>query len=310
MDYYEILQLADTGTGTSGIASITPEVWSAEVEQQAQSRRIARPLVKVNRDLLNRPGDVAHVLKGAKLTVSADVTTVTDNAEDAAIKTPVALDDYASLDLTPTEKFSSVILTKQVMEEVAANIVADASMLIAEALAQKEDQDILSQVGSGAGSTLFGGDATSVGTLADGDVLTPDLFANALRDIRKNDFGRGRVYAALRAAQENAFLKNSQFVNAAEFGSDRVVQNGIIGSYLGVDIFSSQNVPSNAGGSGGGDVLLWDSEKAVVLALKRDITMEQEYEPGRLALRLMGSMKYSVGSLYANAAARIQVTDA
>ena len=55
-------------------------------------------------------------------------------------------------------------------------------------------------------------------------------------------------------AQEEALRKDSQFVNAAEYGSDTVVQNGEIGQYLGIRVVVTTNVETfNASATGPDD---------------------------------------------------------
>ena len=57
----------------------------------------------------------------------------------------------------------------------------------------------------------------------------------------------------LPADQQNTLEKDSQFVNAAEYGSNEIVLNGEIGKYLGVKIIDTENTPKYAIGDAAPD---------------------------------------------------------
>mgnify|MGYP001571991861 CR=1 FL=1 len=300
-----ILELANTTTGTSNIDSLTPEVWSAQAEQQGENLRVARNFIKVDRSLVGKPGDVAHILKGARLVQSVDVETNKTEASDATF---YALDDYGSLDLTPAPYYSAVQVTEDTVEEVNIDVLADATTYIAEALAQYEDVQILSTGQSNAGNSVFGGDATSNATLDTGDILTTDLFANAIREIRKDRYQPDVCFLA--PDQENVFLKDSQFVNAAQYGSNKVVANGELGEYLGVKIIVTNNVATVSPNTGTAHAcVMWDSKKSLVLALKHDIRIKSDYYVPSGNYRIVGRLKFAVGVLFSDAICKIAVTD-
>lgn len=116
--------------------------------------------------------------------------------------------------------------------------------------------------------TIFGGDATDLSDSLDAeDKITTDLVAKAAR-LLESDRG---VYwnsnvETVSAAPKNAwtsteaepfvlfiapqqkevFRKDPQFVNAAEYGSNRVVMTGEIGEYLGIRVVVTTKVPKFA----------------------------------------------------------------
>jgi len=94
---------------------------------------------------------------------------------------------------------------------------------------------------------VYGGDATSPATLTTGDVITPDLFSDAMEKIESSNYV---PYAVLLSpTQCNALRKNPQFTDASEYGSNEVVLKGEIGNFLGVKVISSTNCPSYAAGA-------------------------------------------------------------
>ena len=133
--------------------------------------------------------------------------------------------------------------------------------------------------GTTGSQVIYGGDATSDAELSDGDVITTDLVAKAAKYLKlRTGYYRGTASGAygtealnsvtknpwmptagepfvffIGPAQEETFRTDSQFVNAAEYGSNRVVMNGEIGEYLGIKIVVTNNVENVAASSAGPD---------------------------------------------------------
>ena len=303
MKMKQIQELADTTTGTTGIASVTPEIWSAQVERAAQELRVARNFVKVNTDLLNGPGDIVHLPKSGTLT-AIQLT------EGVAIVTS-AMDGYNTLDLTPYEVGAGTSVTKDVVENLKPDILADSSQQLSDALAQKEDLDILIALETGT-TVLYGGSATSTATLALLDLITTDLFADAVTEVRKAKYHPDVLFIA--PEQENVFIKDSQFVDASKYGASEIVQNGELGKYLGVRVISTVNTPAHTNWGAGSDVLghsclMIDSKHAGALAVKRTATIETKYEPGTRMHEMFATLKYQAGVLNNGAICVVKVTD-
>lgn len=300
-----IFELTETTTGTTGIADVTPEIWGREVEKAAQALRVARQFCRINTDLQNRGGDVVHIPKNSMMTVASDVQS---SLSEGAVIVPTAFDSMTTLDLTPAPFYAAVRVAEDVIEELDLDILRMANEDIAEVLAQKEDQDIFTAAVAGTGNTVWGGDATSVATLATGDTLTTDLIASCTTELRIDNYKPDVLF--IHPTQEGILLKDSQFLNAAEYGGNNVVMNGEIGKYIGLKIISTTNVPSNSGGSGGHDCIMLDSKHAMVLAIKKPIEIKSAFQVERNAHFIQGRIKYAAGVLNANAVGLIRVTDA
>ena len=98
---------------------------------------------------------------------------------------------------------------------------------------------------------VYGGtNKTSVAGLANGDILTPKLFANAMLKIEESGYV---PYCFLCSpAQANAMRKDSQFTDASQLGTTDVIKTGIIQNFLGVPFIVSTNCPQYI--SGGQDI--------------------------------------------------------
>lgn len=133
------------------------------------------------------------------------------------------------------------------------------------------DGNTYAQTGIRGTIQLYGGDATADSSLEVGDTLTTDLIADASRYlkgtenwVRADGSGKSGAFTLdttitknpwlstaaepfvlfIGVQQEATLRKDSQFVNASEYGSDTVVQNGEIGKYLDVRIIVTTHVES------------------------------------------------------------------
>lgn len=114
--------------------------------------------------------------------------------------------------------------------------------------------------------TIFGGIATDAdNSLNSGDVLTLAMFAKARRLLMSNIgyYWSSNTWTKSSTAknawmptagepflcyiapeQEEAFLNETKFTNASEYGSNEILLNGEIGKYIGVKILTTTKVPS------------------------------------------------------------------
>lgn len=182
-------------------------------------------------------------------------------AKPLPVLLPVALQKYA-LDTNAIEYL------KEVRIDLSHDMASYIETKIALALG-----DATNSTSSAAGAqTIFGGDATSSATLATGDVLTTDIITDAETALSDLQFGyRASTYygAETRVAissyrknpwqnttddpfvlfigpkQRSALLKDSQFMNAAEFGQDVLIREGKVSPGLFVKYEGMYIVMSN-----------------------------------------------------------------
>jgi len=89
---------------------------------------------------------------------------------------------------------------------------------------------------------VYGGTGnTSVAGLANGDILTPSIFADAM--LKVEDSGYVPYCFLCSPAQANAMRKHSQFTDASQLGTTDVIKTGIIQNFLGVPFIVSTNCP-------------------------------------------------------------------
>jgi N4-gp56 family major capsid protein len=150
---------------------------------------------------------------------------------------------------------------------------------------------------------------TVIADLADGDIISIDKFADAITENRIDSYQPDVCF--IHPKQENVFIKDGAFVNASEYGSDTVVQKGLLGQYLGIKIVTTPNVKANTAGSGGHNAVLFDNlAPAAGLAVKRNATIETKYEPLNRLHYIVGTISYHAALVQPKASCIIYSTDA
>jgi len=209
------------------------------------------------------------------------------------------------------------------------------------------DKTTLAASGTAGKIGLYGGDATSAATLAAGDTLTTDLIATAARYLKAKQnwyraSGSGQygtfTYDSTKEkncwqntpddpfvlfigpAQEEALRKDSQFVNAAEYGDNTVVQNGEIGQYLGIRIVVTSNVEQTAASGTAPDntaatpactrCILTKAKKSIALVWGQSPSIEVFEYQSQDQIRIGLYCAYSIVAVHSDAVVSIDVSDA
>ena len=164
------------------------------------------------------------------------------------------------------------------LEEVKKDLSHDMADRIEYVIAQALGDSTNSTNTAAGAQTLFGGDATDSSGFEAGDILTTDLIIKAIRKLSDLQFGyrASGAYGAetlvdissyrknpwqntkddpfvffVGPAQIEALRKDSQFMNAAEFGRDVLIREGrestgFFAKYSGAYIVESQHVERTA----------------------------------------------------------------
>jgi N4-gp56 family major capsid protein len=190
--------------------------------------------------------------------------------------------------------------------------------------------------------TIFGGGVSNTAeALVAGCVLTPADIKKAKRllesdagyywnsntwtksAVAKNPWKNENDFVLFIAPEQmEALLNDSQFTNAAEFGSDKAVLNGEIARYLGIKIVTTPNVPSfldtgsircqgaSVGAGANGHVCtLMKAGKAGVIGWSQKPQYHVFPYPSALQTRMVLEMSFGVNELYADAMVNIAVSD-
>lgn len=278
-----------------------PEVWGAEIEQKASIERVLRNFVRVNTDLVNRPGDTVKLPrktysdmdKYAASATGGDLATITPNFE--------LVMDLVTIE--PVEIALATAVTKQVIDEAMNSVLDEARQNMAETIADKEDQDILAAivaptadanttdaltyVEAKANSTTFISGAWNVtqataeqSNICSSDVIDLSVIVEA-SEVIMNERGFTGDVLFIHPRQKASLLRDDNFIDAAKNGSTGARQKGVIGEIFGLEVVTTRRVPTiTISGSGTGyQAILMDKSAATVLAIKRPVTIETEYKP-------------------------------
>ncbi|MCD6436493.1 MAG: hypothetical protein J7L15_08980, partial [Clostridiales bacterium] len=198
------------------------------------------------------------------------------------------VDNYDNVTATPVPVILGKAMREYDLDTNAINYLNEVKNDLSHDMADRIEFTLASDLGDATDSTstvagaqtLYGGDATSSATLATGDILTTDLIVKATRKLGDLQFGYrasgSGAYGAetllaissyrknpwqntaddpyvmwIGPAQEEALRKDSQFVNAAEFGRDVIIREGreapgFFAKYIGVYIITTNHMERTA----------------------------------------------------------------
>lgn len=299
-----------TTTSTAGLNSIITgvvgKVWLKELLAYAKKKMFFEQFAYVS---TAPPGtkDVAVPL----FTSNIDFTETT---AQATTRTMTAIDNLATVVFTPsTIKFGAaiakdVVRTSQVdtVKHTREQMVYNAALTIDQAFNTALAADTTNTV-------LFGADRASEGALVAGDVLDTDLIAKANRVLKSNGWypeGDKPFVLFMPAVCEEALLKDSQFVNASEYGNNEIVMNGEIGRYLGIKVISTEQCGAASFNSLDGHYCyLLKAKVAYGIVYGEKPSLDFEYEKERAEYRVYLDMCYQVKILQGDALQVMKVLD-
>lgn len=335
---------------------LTPVVFLKEIVDAAQKRLFfEQVLYKTNAPMGTK--DVVIPRKstyyGYNSTVGMRVDTTERDSNDV---TWTELDNVDGTVLTPAIQLAGIAITNHALRTNALDLINVAKDELIYALSDKIDQDIVTALTTSANQsatatlgsqTVYGGDARADSELAAGDTLTTDMIAEAKRKLQstalkywapsspapeatasvtKNPWQNtpDEPFVLLIAPeQEEVLLTDSQFVNAAEYGSNEVVLNGEIGKYLGIKIVVTPNTKSVAAGGAVFDYssgtvtpachrcMMVKSRKCGAIAYGADVPKLTVFDyPNRAQQRIVLEHAYHADELYKDAIVFLDVADA
>ena len=219
---------------------------------------------------------------------ASGISYTTATPADGTRVTATRIDNTDGVLMRPALQASRVSIGNDDIRKNALDVMKGAQEELIYSIGDKIDQYIATTIGDASSTTssasgaqiIYGGDATSDTTLAAGDIITTDSVARMRKLLmtRKKQYrantGAGGGYGAISGtvegnpwtssvdepfvlyigpAQQEAFLTDSQFTNAAEYGGNGPILNGEIPGYLGIRIVVTNNVEQVSSGAEGPD---------------------------------------------------------
>lgn len=348
-----IQELGDTsasdvrGSAISNGYVLEPKKWLSEIIDAAKKRHIFMQAAYVTK----AEKGVKDVIIPYRKNYIGNTGTFADQTSAGSSVTFTSIDNLDGLQLTPSPHSYGVAIPRYLLNTNAVDLINVAKDELVYYAGDVVDQAIaegLRQAGTATSSAsgaqeLFGGDATSLATLESGDILTTDLIADARTRLMSTTCkywsggSQGDSSASkngwmpddkepfmlfLSAEQDNGMIKDGQFVNAAEYGTNEIVMNGEIGKYLGVKYIITPNTPASGDGGfcesddwGAGDgvkghmCLMVKAKKACAFAWGDEPDLQVFDYPREQETDLVLYMEYDTDSFYDDAIVKIYVSD-
>jgi len=256
------------GTITTSVASLEPtEIISRQIEEAARANLVAMNLVRVNRDLIGSPA--RSLIVGSRGTITAGAVT-----EGSSI--PKVNPTYTPYTITPSKIGVGVEITYEAIQSFHFDLINDWLAEAGYAMAKKLDSDIIAEImkpAAGKGTVT----ATTSGVLAYDDVVA------AVTKVRGNNFNPDTLL--IHPDQANDLLKDTKFINASAYGGREPLLNGEIGQFAGVKVFVTTQQTA-------GSAVVFDSKRACIVAIKRDLTVRRREEPETDSITLYVTQMY------------------
>lgn len=225
---------ASSTTGTDLGTDFRLTQFTDELMQIGQDFRFLQNTVEHNTQL------VGTLDYGVRLFYENAVLDITQTKTEGAERTFTEMTNLGFVDAAITFYQGAIVISKEIASTSHVNLVDYAKYAIVQATEKDIEGTIVTETETASNNAVYGGDATTVGTLETGDIMTANVFADARSLLRADNFVPAVCYLATQ--QEGQLTKDSQFVNVAEYGGREVVLNGEIGKFLGTKLVTTTNV--------------------------------------------------------------------
>ena len=248
----------------------------AEAQFVASEKSIMRNLVK-NYAITGGGKSVEVPVYGQ---VSASAVAEATDLSNTAI-------DPTSVTITASEVGVMTTLTDLARNSAPRNVAGDIGKLFGEALARKQDADLIA---------LFDGFST---TLGDGTTaISPAVIFNALSTLRANALPASECAVVLHpkiAYDLKSGLTNT-FAGLDTENSNEALRSGFVGTLAGMPIFETSNM-ANTGTAGdykGGAM----HKDALAIAMMQDVKIETQRDASLRADEIVATSVYGVGEIH------------
>jgi N4-gp56 family major capsid protein len=248
----------------------------AEAQFVASEKSIMRNLVK--NYAITGGGKAVEVPVYAQVSAAA-VAEATDLSNTAI--------DPSSVTITASEVGVMTTLTDLARNSAPRNVAADIGKLFGEALARKQDADLIALFD---GFSVTSGDGTTA--------ISPAVIFNALSTLRANSLPANECAVVLHpkiAYDLKSGLTNT-FAGLDTETSNEALRAGFVGTLAGMPIFETANM-ANTGTAGdykGGAM----HKDALAIAMMQDVKIETQRDASLRADEIVATSVYGVGEIH------------
>lgn len=306
-----------TDSATSNISNLWKTIILADIVKYAQEKAYLLNAVK---QIIAEPN-----VKSVKVPINTSNLNFDEQTNALATTTyETEIRDWTELTNLTTVEFSyqlykyGTIIAKEVLKSTSVDLIAWAKAQLANDAVRTLDTAIGAALGAATpAATKWGGDAGQTSEVDTGDILTTDMMADAVTELDEEGWENtpDQPYILfISAKQKAALLKDSQFVNASEYGSNAVVATGEVGTYLGAKVIVTPrlvDITSSAGTSAAATrCMLVKSQVCGGLVWFEKPTIDGEYNKRRAAAEVYMDMAFATDSLQDKAIVWLEVSDA
>ena len=269
--------MADANVTVTTAANFIPEIWAADTLKSIENKLVMANLVlkKYSAEVKNF-GDTVHI------DYFQDVT-VGDKSANTAVT--FSANTEGKVDLTVNKhKYAAVRIEDVAKAQSKPDIKAGYTQKIGYGLAKQIDTDLLSLY-SGLSTTL--GYTTSKITLA--------TLLDVMQHFDENDVPEEDRYLVVSAAQKRALLEITEIIRNDYNGGISPLKSASIGSFLGMQIFWSNNVIKTSTNTISHNIAF--HREAFALVMQMEPRIQSDYNIEYLADEVVGDELYGVGEV-------------
>jgi hypothetical protein len=267
--FKEFLKTAEIGKTfkleeTIGAVTATnaiPTKWTAEPEvlspEGADGYFLTDRVVRWKNDVKGQPGDTVYVKTFAAVAGTAIISGTEPTFTASTVsRVPVTL----------VQKGHGFYISKANLEDIDDADVDAMHEQSKNGILRAVDDYFLSQLQVDAAMA-------AAGTITEAGAMAATVLTKMWGSIMAGSYKPGAVICS--PVQYASLLQDDQFTNAATRGKKDIIETGVIGNYLGMDIVPLIQGTLNAGGGTYRSFVL--AKGAIAGAIKRDIEFEREY---------------------------------
>ena len=265
-------------TTSSTLSELYTEI-VAEAQFVAQEQSIMRNLVK------------NYAITGGGKSVEVPVySAVSANGVSEATDLANTQIDPTSVTITASEVGVMTTLTDLARNSAPRNVAADIGRLFGEAIAKKQDQDLIALFDAFTGNTPLG-DGTSA--------ISAAVIFNAASTLRSNALNLNDCAVVLHPKIAYDLKANLTNTFANPNGGDlqnEAMRSGYVGSLAGLRIFETSNMPNT--GTAGDYKGAAMHKDALAIAMMQDIKVETQRDASLRADEIVATSVYGVGEIH------------
>lgn len=263
---------------TANISDWTRDELSDMVDTAQRANRVMRQLSATVADISSAPTDTYKHRARGNLSAASQSENTQITSEDLS---------HSNTPITVSKVGKRVVLTREGEEDGMDSQADEIAVELGEALADKEDQDAYNTVASGSLTNQATQDNGTDGTVKYSDV-------NQLRaQVKANDYEPDAL--VIHPDHEADLLEESKFIDASQYAGSQPIRNGEIGRFLNMRVYVTSQANSSNTNSGDVQGVILDSSEAFVTVMKRDPTVEMEFEEDYDRWQIVGTMRYGHG---------------